>query len=93
MLAALWEKNRPLLLSRLDLLDQAAAAEPLPQAQRDEAASVAHKLAGSLGMFGYRKGTELARELERGFEANDLDRNRLQELTGELRRAVTGEPG
>ncbi len=69
MLAPLWQRNLPQLEARLELLDQAAAAEPLTEELRLEAQSVAHKLAGSLGMFGYHEGTRIARELEQALEA------------------------
>lgn len=72
LLAGLWEKNLPVLRERLTQLEaaaEAAAAGTLSAEQRREAGSTAHKLAGSLGMFGYPRGTELARALEQSFEA------------------------
>jgi HPt (histidine-containing phosphotransfer) domain-containing protein len=73
LLASLWEKNLPVLRERLDALDTAAKAaekSSLTSEQRHEAASTAHKLAGSLGMFGYPKGTDLARALEQKFDSS-----------------------
>jgi HPt (histidine-containing phosphotransfer) domain-containing protein len=67
LLATLWQRQLPLLRERLDLLDRTAAeasAGLLSEASRNEALSVAHKLAGSLGMFGYHRGTETARTIE-----------------------------
>lgn len=67
LLAALWERNLPALRERLDTLDRAAAAAAsghLTEASRAEALSIAHKLSGSLGMFGHHRGTELARQIE-----------------------------
>jgi HPt (histidine-containing phosphotransfer) domain-containing protein len=67
LLADLWHRQLPLLRERLDLLDRTAAEAStgaLSEASRAEALSVAHKLAGSLGMFGYHQGTEIARTLE-----------------------------
>jgi HPt (histidine-containing phosphotransfer) domain-containing protein len=69
--AALWQRNQPLILARLDLLDRAAAAADtctLTPTMRAEAIAIAHNLAGSLGMFGFPEGTHLARELERALE-------------------------
>ena len=63
----LWRKNLPTLRERLDLLDRAAtlaAAGNLTDAARTEALDIAHKLSGSLGMFGYQEGTEVARRME-----------------------------
>jgi HPt (histidine-containing phosphotransfer) domain-containing protein len=67
LLAILWQRQLPLLQERLDLLDRAAAEASsgiLSEASRNEALTVAHKLAGSLGMFGYHQGTETARTME-----------------------------
>jgi HPt (histidine-containing phosphotransfer) domain-containing protein len=52
---------------RVDTLATAAgsvAAGTLSPAQQQEAQAAAHKLAGSLGTFGLKQGTELAHELE-----------------------------
>lgn len=67
LLATVWQRNLPLLRSRLASLEttaQHAEAGLLTPAAREDAANLAHKLAGSLGMFGYLRGTEIARELE-----------------------------
>jgi hypothetical protein len=67
LLNALWQRNRPLVedrLARLDLAAQAATAGLLGEEQREEAAGTAHKLAGSLGMYGFPHGTKLARQIE-----------------------------
>jgi len=67
VLASLWEKNLPTLRERLDLLDRTAsiaASGELAEAPRLEAYNIAHKLTGSLGMFGYQQGTEIARKIE-----------------------------
>jgi len=66
LLANLWVRVRPIVEERLVTLDRAAAAAregPLADALRVEAASAAHKLAGSLGMYGYDEGTRVAREI------------------------------
>jgi len=67
VLASLWKKNLPILRERLDLLDRTAslaASGTLPEEPRIEAYSIAHKLTGSLGMFGYQQGTDIARKIE-----------------------------
>jgi HPt (histidine-containing phosphotransfer) domain-containing protein len=71
LLAALWQKNQPLMLERLALLDR-AAANPTPEL-RAEAIAVAHKLAGTLGMIGFPEGTTLAREIEMSLEGEGGD--------------------
>jgi HPt (histidine-containing phosphotransfer) domain-containing protein len=68
LLAQLWQKNLPTIRERLDLLDQfayAASTGTLAEGSRVEALSIAHKLAGSLGMYGYQQGTEVASQMER----------------------------
>ncbi len=68
LLADLWRKNLPTLRERLDLLDliaSSASSGTIPPASRDEALNVAHKLSGSLGMYGYQQGTEIAAKIER----------------------------
>lgn len=68
VLAQLWQKNLPTVRERLDLLDKfgaAAASGKLNEPTRLEALSIAHKLAGSLGMYGYQQGTEVASKMER----------------------------
>ena len=92
LLATVWQRNLPLLRARLAHLESAAQlAETglLPSATRQEAASIAHKLAGSLGMFGYLRGTEIARELEVLLDVPDaVDRYELRKLTSLLLQAV-----
>ena len=77
-LATIWKKNLPALRERLDLLyaaAEAAAAGTMTAEQRKEAGATAHKLAGSLGMFGYSRGTDLARQLEQSFDSERLLQN------------------
>jgi HPt (histidine-containing phosphotransfer) domain-containing protein len=67
LLATLWQRQLPLLHERLDVLDRTAteaSTGTLSEISRTDALSIAHKLAGSLGMFGYHQGTEIARAME-----------------------------
>ena len=86
-IAALWQRNQPQTLSRLDLLDQAATG-PLTPALRGEAIAIAHKFAGSLGMFGFHEGTRIARDLEAHLESPTPDATTLASLTAELRTSL-----
>ena len=91
LLAALWVKNRPIVEERLATLDQAAAAAARVRWQTSCARkrrSSAHKLAGSLGMYGYDEGTRMARELEVLLGGAAPDAARLGGLIAELRAAV-----
>ena len=72
LLASLWERSLPTLHERLTLLNDAvvaAQAGALTPQLRQNAMETAHKLAGSLGMFGYPEGTEFARRIEQRLEA------------------------
>ena len=92
LMSALWQRHLPEMQARLSRLDRAvdAATEgTLQPSLQQEAASVAHKLAGSLGMYGYIHGTELSRTLEELLNAskapNPAD---LRARTLELRRSL-----
>lgn len=67
VLDQMWVKFLPEIRERVRLLEdagRASEAEALSEQQREDACSTAHKLAGTLGMFGLARGTELARKLE-----------------------------
>ena len=91
LIADLWRKNQPQILDRIALLQAAAEAAHsgnLGKAQRAEAESMSHKLAGSLGMFGYPEGTTIARALEDEFHRESPDPAVLNTLTRDLRIAL-----
>ena len=80
LLASLWERSLPVLRERCALLERAAAAAQagiLTPELRAEATAIAHKLSGSLGMFGYPEGTDFARRIEHQLE-NDTPVDALQ---------------
>lgn len=93
---AIWERNLPVIEERIKRLEATAAAveaASLDKATRLEANEIAHKLAGSLGMFGFPEGTEIARRLERmlvkeSFSADESAE--IKELVGRLRVVVLG---
>jgi HPt (histidine-containing phosphotransfer) domain-containing protein len=88
LLDRLWQRSLPLLCERLDVLDAAAAAShaEIPIALRTQAIAEAHKLAGSLGMFGYPSATDLSREIETLLEApGNPDAALLTKFTTDLR--------
>jgi diguanylate cyclase (GGDEF)-like protein len=66
-LTAVWEQFKPQIWARLTPLNQAAdalASGTLTVALAQEAAAAAHKLAGSLGIFGLKSGYTLAQGIE-----------------------------
>jgi chemotaxis protein histidine kinase CheA len=91
-LAELWQRNLPVLHSRLDLLDRAASASAnasLTQNDLEAARDIAHKLAGSLGTFGYQQGTDIARKLELLLlEIPPPSPDRFTPLTVALRKSI-----
>jgi len=95
VLAQLWQKNLPTLRERLDLLDQFAAEASLgvlPETTRIDALNIAHKLAGSLGMYGYQQGTDVASKMEHILKSpTPKTLSTLATLAAELRKSlVTG---
>ena len=67
LLADLWQRHLPALHERLNLLERTAkeaASGTLPEPTRDEAQSIAHKLAGNLGMFGHTQAGDIASQME-----------------------------
>lgn len=72
----LWPKFLPQMEERVAALETAAAKlsseASISEEQQSSAAAEAHKLAGVLGTFGLKEGTDLAREAE-GMLENQLD--------------------
>lgn len=65
--SALWEKYRDQVLHRVDVVEDAVMAileSRLTDSLRQQAYGEAHKLAGSVGTFGFQHGSGWAREIE-----------------------------
>lgn len=92
LLAALWQQNLPVIRERLAQLDRAAtlaAEDRLTPPLRRDGAMTAHKLAGSLGMFGYHEGTRVARLIEQLLDLpHSPDAPTLLHLTRDLRTTL-----
>lgn len=88
----LWERGLPRLHERLEELAAVIALRrsgSFDAREQEHAAATAHKLAGSLGMFGYPAGTDAARELEHELEAGEeADLAILEEQYAALRKAL-----
>ncbi len=66
-IAMAWETFKQPIQERLRLLAEMIAAlsqNSVSEDQRQQGREIAHKLVGSLGMFGYRQGSEWARAME-----------------------------
>ncbi len=94
-LAEVWTRNRHLVLERLQAIENyltALASSSTTPELRTDAMNNAHKLAGSLGMFGLQEGTDLARSIENALDssapitAGDLPA--LSETFARLRRLI-----
>ena len=89
LLADLWQRHLPAMRERLALLDRTAllaASGRLDETSRAEAQSVAHKLAGNLGMFGYGDAGTVASKIEEILKApTSLTLLHLASLARELR--------
>ena len=96
---AIFEKTRDELARRVETLEETVAAMlegNLDESLRARAERDAHKLAGSLGMFGLPRGSELARELEQALAVLDgpalSEAPRLAELVLALRSQLDDGP-
>jgi len=97
-LHSVWSQNAAAQERRLAVQEQAIVhllAGTLDTAGRQEAASEAHKLAGSLGSFGLVEGSRLAGELEAAWATEGAlftQAIQLAELTAGLRREIQSGP-
>lgn len=83
MLAGVWNKNRETLLHRMDSIERLCSELPgsaSNEALRQEALNDAHKLAGSLGMFGLAEGTRVARAIEHHLKDDGADELREADI-------------
>jgi HPt (histidine-containing phosphotransfer) domain-containing protein len=94
-LRGVWAQYQMMIFQRALVVQEATlAAEQgtLRDELRQRAVREAHKLAGSLGMFGLHEGTRLAREIEQLLEGGMGDgrseSERLSELTVALYREI-----
>ncbi len=91
-LDAIWQQNLPLIRSRLETLDAfvdaAGKGAPTPQ-QLEDATDIAHKFAGSLGMFGFPLGSQVARTLEQLLESTPRpDPRSVREIVDTIRATL-----
>jgi chemotaxis protein histidine kinase CheA len=92
LLEDLWQRHLPSMHERLNLLDRAAlsaVAGQLVEAERAEAQSIAHKLAGNLGMFGYADAGLIASSMEQLLKEPALAAtDQLASLARQLRKTL-----
>ena len=98
-IATLWDKFKDKIHQRLVVLETAKTAylegEITPELQQ-QVISEAHKLAGSLGTFGFPLGTQLARKIEDLFLENlslsDLHQQEFMKLLEHLQELLQSPP-
>jgi HPt (histidine-containing phosphotransfer) domain-containing protein len=94
-LAALWKEYKTVIFEQLKVIEtasSAAADQTLTAERRETAAAEAHKLAGSVGSFGFSEGSLRASEIEKIFRsAGAIDGPlalRLSECVEQLRKEL-----
>jgi diguanylate cyclase (GGDEF)-like protein len=99
LLAGLWTRFRETILGRVEVVEQAISAlleGELHDELRRRAEQESHKLAGSVGSFGFKEASRLACEMERSFRAgSNLGQAQalpLSELAAALRRELESRP-
>ena len=73
---AIWTRSRDAIMSRVDLIEAAATslvAASLTESDRLEAQRAAHRLAGTVGTFGFHTASSLARDIEIALDSHALD--------------------
>jgi len=92
---AVWDENRAAISAKLALIEQAVAAlrdAELDDELREQARSCAHMLNGSLGMFGFERAAEAARELQSRLPAaTPAQSSTLAALAASVRRGLEPE--
>jgi len=84
------ENFQTLITERLAVIEQATMAQPLSHALQQQARQAAHKLAGSLDMFGVPHGSRYSRQIEAALAADgqSFDHQQLSTLVNQLQRAL-----
>jgi diguanylate cyclase (GGDEF)-like protein len=97
--AGLWSRFKGTVLGRVEVVEQALSAlleGDLTDELRRKAEQEAHKLAGSVGSFGFKEGSRLALEIERSFRTGSTlgqaQALSLSETAAALRRELESRP-
>lgn len=94
-ISSVWQKYKSRISDQVAVI--AATAANLRQDTIDlelqtEAEREAHTLAGSLGTFGFKAGSEIAREIEGILQSREKNIARLDELVSALRQEIERSP-
>ena len=78
----IWSQFRDLAFERLAVLEMVAASPgQLSDELQESARSSAHKLAGSLGSFGFSEGSKIAKQIEILLDRNPIEQTELEQIT------------
>lgn len=98
-LAGVWDRFKERISEQISVLEQAQVAllqKTLSAELRQQARQEAHTLAGSLGTFGFGKGSQLARKIEHTLQAGkSLSQEQavlVTELVAALRQEIESPP-
>ena len=83
-LAQIWSQFRDLAFARLAVLESSVAASAKGQLSnelQESARSSAHKLAGSLGCFGFPEGSRIAKQIEILLGHHPIEGTELEQIT------------
>lgn len=99
VIAAVWERHKSTIFEEVDVLEDAVASlleGNLDENLRRKAQAEAHKLAGSVGTFGFAEGSRMAREMELTLQdellLDEAHTLRLSELVVQLRNDLERSP-
>ncbi len=95
-LAQAWQTHQGTMQERLSVLEATAAAMAGGRLSTDlqqAGCAQAHKLAGSLGCYGFKEGSQIARELEQVLQRSalldDLEASQVNQLVQRLRQNLS----
>ena len=94
LIDGVWRRNQTQVLACLEHLEctaSAVAENSMTPLVLEKALSISHKLAGSLGMFGFGEGTQLARVLEHQLESETPDATEMFIAITRLRKVLFPE--
>jgi DNA-binding response OmpR family regulator len=97
-LMAIWQQFQPRILEQINLVETAINAlinKTLSPELKQQAEEEIHTLAGSLGTFGFRKGSQIARQIEKLLQSENATkkhREKLAELIAEMKEELAKEP-
>jgi HPt (histidine-containing phosphotransfer) domain-containing protein len=86
-LALLWKEYKSVIFVQLAVIEdvsRAAVDKTLTEELRVNGIVEAHKLAGSVGSFGFIEGSRLAAEIEKVFRSGAIDESRTSQLSSSV---------